>query len=243
MKRLKMKIKYFIFSVPLFYSSSLSAASLRTGEAVVCIHEILGAPWMMKYIARGFQDEGMWVTNWGYPSRDKRIEEHALDLVAELRQIAEKTPGHPIHFVAHSMGGLVLRAAIAHPDCPEEAKMGRAVLIAPPNQGAAWGRFLEQFSLAKKIAKEEAGRQLMTERNFEHLGNFPSTMSILVIAGNLSYNPFLKGSERWNGCRDGDLFDVTPHQHVVIRAEHKTIVFSKKALNLARSFIAYKLTN
>lgn len=230
-----MNIKNLFILIGLSYSFSYSAFA-NEGNPLVCIHGMFGAPWNMKYVAQTFKDAGMQVTNWGYKSREKKIEGHAADLVQDLRQIAEQRPGCPIHFVTHSMGGLILRAAISHPDCPDEAKMGKAVLIAPPNQGAIWGRILERFSLAKKIAKKEAGLQLMTEKDFEHLGTFPPSMQVLVIAGNLNCNPFLKGDN------DGtvvvsETYLTSAHEHVTIKAEHKSIVFNRKAIRLSKSFI------
>jgi len=230
-----MKIKLWLCSVLFLYSFSLYS-QLKTEEPVVCIHGILGAPWMMKCYVDVFEDERVPVLNWGYPSRDKTIEEHADELIYALQILADHAPGHPIHFVCHSMGSLVLRAAVNHPECPPEALIGRAVLLAPPNQGASWGRLLSQFSILRNIAKDEAGRQLMTETDFEHLGQFPLSMEILVIAGNRSINPFIPG-ENDGTVAVKETYLSTPHEHKIIKAGHKSILFNKKALSLTKEFI------
>lgn len=230
-----LKIKYWILGLITCCTSFLHSLTVKE-DSLVCIHGFLGAKWNMLYIAASFASEGWDVTNWGYHSREKTIEAHSEDLIRELQSIAAERPYKPIHFIAHSLGSLILRAAINHPNCPEEAKMGKAVLLAPPNRGACWGRFLEQFAFARKIAKDAAGRQLMTERDFEHLGHFPPMMQILVIAGRSNFNPFIFDENDGTVTID-ETHLSTPHEHVVIKSEHSAMIFNKKAINLAKQFL------
>ncbi len=226
--------RLFLFAITMS-TSFLHSITIKE-DSLVCIHGFLGAKWNMLFIAASFASEGWNVTNWGYQSREKTIEEHALDLVNELQILAYERPNQPIHFVAHSLGSLILRAAVNHPLCPQEAKQGKAVLLAPPNQGACWGRFLEQFAFARKIAKEAAGRQLMTERDFEYLGDFPPSMQILVVAGKSTYNPFILAENDGTVTVEETRLN-TPHEHIVIKSEHSAMIFNKKAVNLAKQFL------
>lgn len=214
--------------------TSLCAGSLENTH-LFTVHGIFGSPWNMYYLADSLEKEQMEITYWGYPSRDKTIQEHGADLAVALRDHAAQHPGQPIHFLTHSMGGLILRAAVNHPDCPPEALNGKAILLAPPNQGAAWGRFLEQFALAHFIGKDRAGKELMTEQDFEHLGQFPETMEIFVIAGNMSVNFLIEGeNDGVVAVAETDL--STPHHHEVIWAGHKTILLSKTAATMIHDF-------
>jgi pimeloyl-ACP methyl ester carboxylesterase len=215
-------------------TTALSASPLEN-EQLFTIHGIMGSDWNLYYLANSLEKEQMEITYWGYPSRDKTIMEHGADLAIILRDHAALHPGQPIHFLTHSMGGLVLRAAVNHPECPPEALFGKAILVAPPNQGAAWGRFLEQFALAHAIGKEHAGRELMTEKDFEHLGQFPETMEILVIAGNMSIN-FLIKEENDGIVAVSETALTTPHHHEVIWAGHKAILLSKKAATMIHDY-------
>ncbi len=207
-------------------------------DHVVCIHGFMGGKWHMHFLERNLRQDRWNVINWSYPSTTDFIKNHGNALVGELIELAKERPGKPIHFVAHSMGSLVLLAALNHPEAPSEAKAGRIVLIAPPLRGSAWARWLSQFELARKIVKEFAGRELMTTSNyFEMLGNYPESIEkMLVIAGSLGFNPIL------NGPNDGtvaveETFPTIPHKHIVVSSGHKTIVYSKKVSKLTREFL------
>jgi alpha-beta hydrolase superfamily lysophospholipase len=52
---------------------------------------------------------------------------------------------HSVGYFTHSMGGVVLRNALSHPEFPESAKSGRAVLLGPPMRGSSFARMV--FSL------------------------------------------------------------------------------------------------
>lgn len=197
----------------------------------------MGTPWNMHFIKKRLTRDNWDAITWHYSSRDNFIEEHAEQLVYYLINLADKNPNQPIHFVAHSMGGLVLLAALNHSLCPQEAKIGKVVLLAPPAKGTYFGRWVGQFSLAKRIAKDFSGQELMTKTRFDYLGNYPGSLEgVLVVAGSLGFNPLLEGKN------DGILavsetFLSTPHEHVVIKRGHSTIVFGKKSYRLISRFL------
>lgn len=135
----KNTIKHLCLFIVVFFSQ-VNAGNLADAP-LVTIHGFLGAPWNLYYFTHHFEKLDMHVIPYGYESTEKKIEEHAQDLVECLQMIALESPGEPINFITHSMGGLVLRSAINKPNCPIEAKIGKAVLLGPPNQGACWQNF------------------------------------------------------------------------------------------------------
>lgn len=155
-------------------------------HTVVCIHGFMTTHRSMQPIEKSLRCMGFRVWNWDYPSRARTIEEHACELVEYLKEIARCHPGEPILFVTHSTGALILRTALNAPTCPEEAKVGRAVLLAPPNQGSRLAHRFRNFEPAKLLLGSKSGWQLMNYgiADIEScFGYFPSTMQVLVIAG------------------------------------------------------------
>lgn len=196
----------------------------------------MGAPWNMHFLEKNLKQDGWIVLNWKYPSRDKYIKDHGEQLVKYLTFLAKKKPNKPIHFTTHSMGSLVLLAALNHPNCPIQAKIGKVVLIAPPLKGSHFAKCLAKFSVVKWIAKDFSGRELMTHSNFDYLGKYPESLnSILIISGSFGFNPTLK--EKNDGVvalHETSLSN--PHQHFIVKREHMTIIFSKKVCRLTREF-------
>ena len=142
-------------------------------ETIVMIHGILGAPWNMCFFKKHLSKNGRDVIYWKYPSRNKTIKNHGKDLAIQLNTIAQEKPDQKINFIAHSLGGLVLRSALNEPNCPNEAKIGKTVLLATPNQGTCWARYLNKYTLVKKYLKEFSAKELMTKSDFNYLGDFP----------------------------------------------------------------------
>jgi len=182
-----------IMVVPLY---AVHGASSKRGT-VVLVHGFMGNRAQLFPIAISLRCHGFRVINWSYRSRRHTIETHSEALTKRLRKIAKKNPGEPIHFVAHSMGGLVLRSALNRDDCPEEARLGTGVLLATPNQGSAHARHLGKYRLARWILGDQSGRQLMDtpEGGFARLGTFPTSMRVLVIAGDFGFSPWIPGPD------------------------------------------------
>lgn len=217
---------------------------LKADDLVVCIHGFMGGKWCMRYIEKNLSEDGWNVVNWDYPSRDDIIQNHGEKLAFSLKELALKNPTKPIHFVAHSMGSLVLLAALNHKEAPMEAKIGKVVLIAPPLQGSLWARWLSQFEWVKKILKEYSGKELMSETNyFELFGNYPDSIEkILVIAGSFGFNPILEG-ENDGTIAVSETFLNTPHEHVTVKSGHKSIVFNSTVLQLIKAFFLAELNS
>lgn len=243
--RNNIKILTFVFIVlgRLLFSNEQDFPSPHPKSGtVVFVHGLLCSPTNMASLAIAFKKDGWEIKNWSYPSTEKYIEEHAADLVHQLQQIIEKKPGQPISFVTHSMGGLVVRCALNHPDCPLEAKIGRAVLIAPPNRGSMLARKLQNYKIIKWLVGNKAGDQLLKTPmdGFDRLGDFPQHVHVLVISGTFGWNPLLQVASDGQVAVE-ETYLKTPHFHEKISAGHTWICNNPAVINKAKHFLSLHL--
>ncbi|AAF39206.1 alpha/beta hydrolase [Chlamydia muridarum str. Nigg] len=210
-------------------------------ESVVCVHAFLRSYSSLKPIGRVLEKENYDVFIWNYETRKFTLERHAEHLIRLLNKIAELKPGVPINFVTHSVGGVIVRVALAHPDCPEEAKKGKAILMAPPNAGSTLARRYSRSSLVQFIFGGKLGMQLLTYSP-EHMLNvakMPSTVDVLVLSGSKKskFLPFrLEEENDGKVCVTETRLD-TPHQNYVIDANHTYIITNKTSLFLMKEFL------
>lgn len=109
-------------------------------EAVVLVHGLLATTLVMEGLARWLKPRFHRVVNWGYSSLWSPIERHARELADLLQKLDHEC--ERIHLVTHSMGGIIARVALAD-FLPQ--RLGRLVMIAPPNRGSHVARRLAPY--------------------------------------------------------------------------------------------------
>ncbi|MCH9608765.1 MAG: hypothetical protein S4CHLAM45_06770 [Chlamydiales bacterium] len=217
----------------------LQIPTLEAADAsVVCVHGFIRSYRSMIPMGNALKDEGFDVYLWDYPSRRETIEGHAANLVVLLNEIAAKNPGKPIHFVTHSLGGIITKTALNHPDCPMEAKVGRAVLLAPPSKGSCAARAFNKLPPVQCFFGEKAGRQLLTysSKDMEELGGFPKSVDVLVVAGARGNRIlFRRPNDGKVALHETPL--ETPHRHRIVFAAHNWIMTSRETIHMTKNFL------
>ena len=232
MKSNKLPLKMWVILSCILYFTPLMSSEPKI---LVCIHGFMRTHRNMARFEKAFLKEGWVVFNYDYPSRSKKIQQVGRDLACALKDLSDNHPEKEIHFITHSLGGLVLRSAMQEKEFPRVAKQGKAVLIAPPNQGSCFARALK-FTIISPILGKGAGYELMNERDFSHLGDFPKSVSVLVIAGTFGCNPCIwEKNDGKVGVSETRL--STDHQHVKVRTSHSVICLNKKVLKISKNFI------
>lgn len=119
-------------------------------EAVVLLHGLWFAGWTQTLLARRLRRRGFTPHSFSYPSVRLDLEENA----AALHAFASRLRAPAVHFVGHSLGGVVIRALFHHhPDRPP----GRIVTLGSPHGGSHPGRVLSRGRLGRRVVGRSVG--------------------------------------------------------------------------------------
>lgn len=110
----------------------LPADAKRT-DVVVLVHGLGRTELSMLPLEWTLEAAGYRVLNWGYSSICCHVRELARELAADVREVLQDPEVSRIHFVGHSLGNIIIRAMV---DEARPEKIGRIVMLAPPNRGS-----------------------------------------------------------------------------------------------------------
>ena len=160
------------------YSSECPGAADPPGsELVFLLHGFGGRPVLMSRVARYLRHNNYAVRNWAYRSVREQIGDHTERLRAELARIAAEGRYARVHFVTHSLGGIVVRHLLC-----ESSLVGirRIFMLAPPNAGSHIARIGSIFLRALcPVLREISDR----ETSFVNGLSEPTDVEIGIIAG------------------------------------------------------------
>jgi triacylglycerol lipase len=207
-------------------------------EYVILVHGIGRSPRSLERIESALSVRGYRVFNLGYPSTKFPIEYLAEEVLRPLVERLLKESPAKIHFVTHSMGGIIVRYYLQHHDLPN---LGRVVMLSPPNRGSALADFLNR-SILFKWFMAPAGRQLGTDKDSlpRRLGG--ANFEVGIIAGNKSYNPI--NSLILDGPDDGTVTVESTKlagmtDFIVVGCSHRSIIRDKEVIDQVIHFLKF----
>jgi pimeloyl-ACP methyl ester carboxylesterase len=152
---------------------------------VILLHGLGRSGGSMLWLARTLGKLGYKTLALTYSGRRHSIDGIIADLHPKIDAFGKSIDG-PVHFVTHSLGGLVSRAYLAR-HRPEV--LGKVVMLAPPNGGSEWADLLVKSRLDRAILGQ-MGEYLVTSRSARAEATLGKTdYPVGVIAGNRSIDP------------------------------------------------------
>ena len=135
--------------------------TMANGDTVVLLHGLGRTTRSMRKMERQLSREGFVVINVAYPSTRAPIETLATQYLGRVISTQCRRPGAKIHFVTHSLGGIVLGYYLKYNAVPN---LGRVVMLCPPSRGSEIADRLRDNVLFQLVAGPSGG-QLGTGRD------------------------------------------------------------------------------
>ena len=183
----KILVKTSVITLLILLMCTLKGSASEDTECVILLHGLARTDSSMLKLELHLLGNGFNVVNFRYPSREKEIQTLSEETITQAVNECTKTNPARIHFVTHSMGGILVRYYL---DVNKLEKLGRVVMLSPPNQGSEVVDKMKDSYLFKWI-NGPAGRQLGTDE--ESLPNkiAPPDYEVGIITGDKTINPIL----------------------------------------------------
>ena len=165
---------------------SVAVAAPEARDCVVLVHGLSRSYRAMRPMAGALREAGFATVNVDYPSRSAPIETLAPAVIGEGVDRCGELGFDRIHFVTHSMGGILVR--YQHAGEPIRG-LQRVVMLGPPNQGSELVDAGAGLPLFDAVASA-AGAQLGTDPGSVPQSLGPVEFDLGVIAGTRTANPF-----------------------------------------------------
>jgi len=205
-------------------------------DGVVLLHGISRTLRSFRKMQASVEAAGYATLNVGYASRSKALEALAEDIHPAVERFAEGLDGC-VHFVCHSMGGLLARIYVAR---HRPKRLGRVVMLGTPNGGSEIADRLKHIG-AYRAWFGPAGQQLGTQRDAAVVAMFPAVdYPVGIIAGNRSVYPitsaFLPRPHDGRVSVENTRLDGMA-DHIIVETSHPWLVRNGPAIAQTIAFL------
>lgn len=191
----------------------------------------------MSHLESDLKSKGYITYNRSYPSTVANVERSSIHYINSALANIPRDSISKIHFVTHSLGGLLVRYYLSHHKIKQ---LGRIVMLAPPNQGSEVAeRYRHHFWYKWMTGKP--GQQLYQNNNplLEKLA--PLQAEVGVIAGTRSSDPWF--NHVFDVEHDGKVSvedAKLPEMKALIKVDygHTFIMNKRKVKNHIANFLA-----
>jgi len=184
MALIKLLIKFGGLLLLMVMSSNVIADTVS--DTVILLHGLARSDKSMSTMEKSLQEAGYHTVNTAYPSTSQTIDQLAMATIEQaLQRCPEDTPR--VHFVTHSMGGILVRHYLSQKTIPT---LGRVVMLGPPNKGSQVVAKLQHIPVFQWV-NGPAGSQLGTDAESVPNRLGAAHFEVGVIAGTRSINPVL----------------------------------------------------
>jgi hypothetical protein len=199
--------------------TEITITTQKTHDYVLVIHGYSGIRLWMHPICSRLQSRNFRVSSWGYHSVFGSIGKHATELHQHLTgSLAQESR---LHIVAHSMGAIVVRSALAMSTI---SNLGRVVLLAPPNTGTPVARHAMFFAGPMRNPAKD-----LSDHHDSYVNRLPSLDSIEIGVVAARYDTLVPVANTHLAGQS---------EHIVLNATHNSLLLSRTAANLTSSFLA-----